>query len=298
MTYFINPQPTHTTRVSRLEVENLRPMTPEWKVYQEQVAKLFADLGFTTTVDERLTGARGSHEIDVVARTTAAGIEQVWVIECKRWHRAIPKERVLTLQTIVADVGADRGLMFCEKGFQAGAIRAARNTNITLTSIEDFSRNNAEEMQLLQIRGLEERLELLAQKYTNLWDLKSSEQEMVFSRYAGPSDILGRNGPISLQARLSQMSEAMERARHNRWPAWYHPLDDDGTSVIRVLNRDALLMIVEPTVVTCERIYEQMTNTEIPMVDWRELQPPELIELLNAIRGTTKADSRKPASRS
>jgi hypothetical protein len=62
-----------------------------------------------------------------------------WVIECKAWKNNIPKEKVMALSAIVQDVGADRGFLLSEVGFQSGAIRAARTSNITLTSLEDLS---------------------------------------------------------------------------------------------------------------------------------------------------------------
>ena len=41
----------------------------------------------------------------------------------------------MALYQIAQDVGADRAFLFSESGFQAGAIAAARNTNVTLTSL-------------------------------------------------------------------------------------------------------------------------------------------------------------------
>lgn len=66
-------------------------------------------------------------------------MESHWIIECKAWKNNIPKEKVTALSAIVQDVGADRGFLLSEVGFQSGAIRAARSSNITLTSLEDLS---------------------------------------------------------------------------------------------------------------------------------------------------------------
>ena len=66
------------------------------------------------------------------------GIRFIWVVECKDWKSSIPKEKVLALSAIVQDIGADRGFLMSESGFQSGAIRVANNTNITLTSLEDL----------------------------------------------------------------------------------------------------------------------------------------------------------------
>jgi|SRR5271165_832829 len=90
-------------------------------------------------VDERLEGARGQHDVDVVVRATRAGIQQVWVVECKLWRRSVTKLHVAALAQIVQDVGADRGIILSETGFQAGAIRLASLSNTTLTSLAELN---------------------------------------------------------------------------------------------------------------------------------------------------------------
>ena len=68
--------------------------------------------------------------------TSAAGSS-----ECKLWSSRIPKDTVHTLRSKVLNVGADRGVIFTEVGFQSGARAATQHTNILLqTSIEDFRR--------------------------------------------------------------------------------------------------------------------------------------------------------------
>ena len=97
---------------------------PGWEEYQDTVAAFLSQLGFDVRVDETIRGARAEHKIDVTARMSVAGVEQCWLIECKSWKRRVPKERVLTFRGVVEDVGADRGLLFSESGFQAGAVYA------------------------------------------------------------------------------------------------------------------------------------------------------------------------------
>lgn len=47
----------------------------------------------------------------------------------------------MALKSIVEDVGADRGIIFSDQGYQPGAIAAVRDSNITLvTSIQEFDR--------------------------------------------------------------------------------------------------------------------------------------------------------------
>ncbi|MXZ09835.1 MAG: restriction endonuclease [Gemmatimonadetes bacterium] len=110
-----------------------------WREHQEAVAEVFRELGCRAEVEKTITGARGTHDIDVYVTFSQFGNECRWIIECKLTSRPVKKKEVLTLQGIVQDVGADRGFIFCESGFQSGASAAAQNTNILLqSSLEDF----------------------------------------------------------------------------------------------------------------------------------------------------------------
>ena len=111
----------------------------DWQDYQKAVAEFFQDRGCTACVEEKIKGARATHSIDVYVTFRQLGKECRWIIECKLWKGRVKKENVLTLKSIVEDVGADCGIIFCENGFQSGAMEAARHTNILLQeSLEDF----------------------------------------------------------------------------------------------------------------------------------------------------------------
>jgi Restriction endonuclease len=112
-----------------------------WRDYQEQTAAVFRRLGFTAEVDYTAEGVRANHDVDVYVTFMQQGIQCVWVIECKLWRARVSKEKVLALKSIVDDLGADRGIIVSEAGFQPGAGDAARGTNITLvTSLNEFER--------------------------------------------------------------------------------------------------------------------------------------------------------------
>jgi hypothetical protein len=109
----------------------------DWKEYQEKVAEFFRKLGAEAETNVSVKGARGVHDIDVIATFNLWGQKLIWICECKFWKTSIPKEKILTLYQITQDIGADRGFLFSEKGFQSGAVKATSNTNIILTSLED-----------------------------------------------------------------------------------------------------------------------------------------------------------------
>jgi hypothetical protein len=141
-----------------------------WEQHQEEIAVYLARLGFETKTNETLRGARGTHKIDVTARYTKAGLSQLWIIECKFWKRnhAIPKEKVETLLSIVSDVGADRGLLVTECGFQSGAVAAARQTNVTLVTFDELRASSADELRALRVCNLADQVSNLLGRLDDL----------------------------------------------------------------------------------------------------------------------------------
>ena len=119
----------------------MSPPNENWREYQEAVAEAFRELGCKADVDKTVIGARGPHDIDVYVTFEKFGHESHWVIQCKLWAKPVDKSVVQTLHSIVQNIGADRGVIFCEKGFQSGAYTAAQNTNVLLQgSLDDFRR--------------------------------------------------------------------------------------------------------------------------------------------------------------
>ena len=259
-----------------------------WKGYQDRVAAFLAQLGLQVQVDETIRGARAPHDIDVTARMSIAGVNQLWLIECKSWKRRIPKERVLTFRGVIEDIGADRGLLFSESGFQAGAVLAAQHTNVTLTSLAQFEQDFPAEVASAKARVLDERIASLAQAFLAIWDLPEHQRTAAFARYSGPPGFaLLENSPhamVGVTVRLSQMRQALEDARFNRWPVAYYPLDHVDGELFDIEDWDDLLFVVEKTLITCERIYNHMTAPDNNFVNWQDLQPLELVELLDGMR--------------
>jgi hypothetical protein len=112
-----------------------------WRDYQEAVAKFFRERGCAATVEAQVPGARATHRVDVFVSFLQHGVDCRWVIECKLWKGRVEKADVLVLKGVVDDLGADRGIIFCESDFQSGARDAARHMNILLvSSLEEFKK--------------------------------------------------------------------------------------------------------------------------------------------------------------
>lgn len=128
-----------------------------WRQFQEETAEFFRSLGCHAQVEAKIIGARAEHKIDVWVRFTKFGLETKWVIECKDWNSAVPKEKVLALKSIVEDVGADRGILISAAGFQSGAVRVCEKTNITLTDLDGMKEIARDDLIASVLHGIETR---------------------------------------------------------------------------------------------------------------------------------------------
>ena len=88
-----------------------------WREYQERAAVFFRGFGLASTVDHEVDGVRARHKIDVCVEGKFHGITLKWIVECKNWKTNIPKEKVMALNAIVQDIGADCGFLLSEVGF-------------------------------------------------------------------------------------------------------------------------------------------------------------------------------------
>ncbi|CAM0997429.1 restriction endonuclease [Rhodanobacter sp. Root179] len=125
-----------------------------WEKYQEDAAGYFRSLGLTATTNATVVGTRTSHDVDVLVQSHHVGFDITWIVECKRWQTRITKLHVLALRQIVTDLGADRGILLSEVGFQSGAQEAANLTNIQLTSIAEMRNAAGDSIYAMRFRDL------------------------------------------------------------------------------------------------------------------------------------------------
>lgn len=140
-------------------------MADNWREYQEEAAEFFRGLGLDADTNVSLEGARTHHDVDVVVRSHHVGFDVLWLVECKHWKTKVSKLHVLGLRQIVIDVGADRGILLCEAGFQIGAIEAANLTNVTVASLAEFRSTASHQVTSMRIRELYDRIETCKERY-------------------------------------------------------------------------------------------------------------------------------------
>lgn len=143
-------------------------MATDWKDYQEETAEFFRSLGLSASTDVTLNGVRTSHDVDVLVTIDVAGFSVKWIVECKHWKDPVNKLHVMALREIVADLGADRGIILCEVGFQSGAIEAANLTNVQVSSLAELSIESKDAIASVRLRDLFDRTELCRNRY---WDI-------------------------------------------------------------------------------------------------------------------------------
>jgi restriction system protein len=143
-------------------------MATTWKEYQEEAASFFRSLGLDASTDVVVRGVRTTHDVDVLVKSQHVGFDITWIVECKHWRTRVSKLHVLALREIVADVGADRGILLSEAGFQQGAIEAANLTNVRVTSLAEAGATTKNQIYSMRLRDLYARIEDCKDRYWNI----------------------------------------------------------------------------------------------------------------------------------
>jgi len=165
-----------------------------WQEYQEQAASFFRRLGYIASVNRTLEGSRGNHDIDVVVEFKKNSFDCRWLIECKYWSSKVPKEKVLAFGAIVADTGADKGIMLSESGFQSGAKACASKTNILLTSLGELIESNELDLRRLFAEALLRELDELSEK-SRAWlsdEVRDADSGITSRKSKLPEELLSR----------------------------------------------------------------------------------------------------------
>ncbi len=143
-------------------------MADGWRDYQEETAQFFESLGLEATTDKAVQGVRTSHKVDVFVKSQHVGFDVTWIVECKQWTSRVTKLHVLALREIVTDLGADRGILLSEAGFQSGAFEAATLTNVRLTSLDSLRNTARQEIDLMRLRDVHDHNHICKKRYWNL----------------------------------------------------------------------------------------------------------------------------------
>lgn len=113
-------------------------MPTDWKDLQQQVSQILKECGLEADLEKRIETVRGTVEIDVYAKDSTQTPAVIYLCECKHWESSVPQTIVHAFRTVVADYGANFGLIISSKAFQSGAYEAAKNSNVQLLTWIEF----------------------------------------------------------------------------------------------------------------------------------------------------------------
>lgn len=222
-------------------------MAATWQEYQEEVAAFFRSLGLDATTNRRVQGVRTSHDVDVFVRSHFVGFDVIWIVECKHWSTPVTKLHVLALREIVTDIGADRGILLCEAGFQSGALEAATLTNVQATSLAALRGTASAEFTAMRLRELFDRAEKCRAHY---WDLpKDARIRSGLRPDVSSGDTYSGNVVVELAIDL------LGRALRGAYPFMLESMQ--GWAIFgedrQFASAAELLAVVEPMIVDLER---------------------------------------------
>ena len=224
-----------------------------WKEYQEEAAEFFRSLGLDALTDATVQGVRTSHDIDVLVKSHHVGFDVTWIVECKKWNTKVSKLHVLALREIVSDIGADRGILLSESGFQSGAIEAANLTNVEVTSLSLARAKSEHDINAMRLRELYDRKEVCKEKY---WDIpKCTRIEYGLRPDTGES---GYSGTVVISA----VEELLSKALREKYPFDVDPLTHLSSSAIpeSISSATEVIGIVEPIITELESKIEMVRS--------------------------------------
>lgn len=137
----------------------------DWYKFQEEICDYFNSIGAESKTNITIKGVRTTHDIDILVQTKFLGEDLLWVIEAKKWKYKVSKLHVLGLRTIVDDIGADRGFIISELGFQKGAIEASKNTNIKLKTFDELKIDTRDLVESEILKTYKKRISILEARY-------------------------------------------------------------------------------------------------------------------------------------
>ena len=176
-----------------------------WQDLQNKVAYILQSCGYQVETPKTIQTVRGAVEVDVLAKTD----EMTIICECKYWKYKVPQNVIFSFRTIIQVIGANKGIVIAENGFQKGAYENAKHTNIELKTWSEFALqfknkyliSNIEK--LLKIRRKLFRLASDKPEYKAFYDVLNEEQRIEVNKY--------RNALMKITYIITELYIALEQ---------------------------------------------------------------------------------------
>jgi hypothetical protein len=119
---------------------SLGSLVEDWGGFEKLVAKLHETGKVEVEHNVTLIGKSGApRQIDVHVKHHEGLYEHSIIVECKYWKENVSRLHVDALATAVQDLNASLGVIFSAKGFQEGAITAAKHAGIELYKVRELA---------------------------------------------------------------------------------------------------------------------------------------------------------------
>ena len=116
------------------------PLPRNWRSLQNEVCRLFNEIGLTAETEVPLKTPRGTVTVDVFAVDNSSVDKIQYIVECKNWADAIPQTVVHSFTSVMHESGANIGFIVSKYGLQSGAIQYTKSTNINGMTYEDLQK--------------------------------------------------------------------------------------------------------------------------------------------------------------
>lgn len=235
----------------------------KWYNFQEEICLHFNSIGARAETNVTKQGIRTKHDIDVLVQAEYLGQSLLWVIEAKKWKTNINKLHVLALRTILDDIGADKGFIISEKGFQSGAVEAAKNTNIKLITFQGLIYETKALIQAEVLKSYRKRIKLIENRY---W----SHSKAVRLKYGLRDHIWDYPVVFSLAQLLLVVHTIINLAEKNEYPINLetHMIEKRGELVAR--NFQELINWLNLNLNFCD---QKLLFAEIEMIKNKDFNP-------------------------
>lgn len=231
-------------------------MAKDWYRFQEEIKKLFLDLGCDAQANIKMKGVRTSHDIDVLVRSKYLGQPIQWIIEAKHWNKKVSKLHVLALRTIVEDTGTDKGFIISQKGFQSGAFEAAETSNIQLLTLEELIQLTKDVFHKDILKTYARRLNYIVNRYY-------SHDKKIRIKYALRHEMYDYDVNFSVYYILMASARVIGMALENRYPIDLETYQDEKFGELTATNfYQAINWLNLNLIIAEERILEAEVNMQ------------------------------------
>lgn len=197
--------------LSELEPQKLDSTIPieepeNWKELQVKVAEIYRNLGCEVEEEVQIGGGKTKHRVDVLATFEFGGQKYRIVIECKYWNSKVKKSQVSSFIGVLADIGAEKGIIVSKMGFQRGAHKLAAYTNIELLTFNQLRQKSALFIDRFKIHNAFDRIRSLRNPFLRFfWRMKEEASKKDLWWYPSAEGDNFRGALSILQSRIEQI---------------------------------------------------------------------------------------------